>query len=209
MAKKSTASNRTAGMAAADLLVKHLRIIAVAFALGLFILSNIVSADITGDFIQHFGGIFANHLSGWQWYAVLAISICFFFNIIVYMAGKALMSESLQRYALSEFMQVTASALMIAFAAQLMYSLATGSGMDLMVDVIGSNSVVACGAAPNGVFSIWQNDPNFGVGPLGAFRCKLQEKITALDGAYDKVYEGNKMNEVWASTCIMFFGIPV
>ncbi|MFA6490134.1 MAG: hypothetical protein WCT52_05660 [Candidatus Micrarchaeia archaeon] len=189
----------------------NLRIKALAFAMALFLVSNILAADFANDFEAHFGDIFANKLANWQWYAALAISICFFFNLVLYMAGKALMSDHLQKYALSEFMQVTASALMIAFAVGLLYGFSTGQGggMDLMRDVIGTNSAVACGEAPNGVFSIWKVDPNFGVGPLGAFRCKLQEKITALDGAYDMVYEGNKMNEVWSSTCVIVFGIPI
>ena len=214
MASKREASHPPRSAAGAGGVLKPVHLKALAFALALFLLSNLLSADFYVDFEQSFGTMFSHSLNNWQLYTMVAISICFFFNVLVYMAGKALMSEHLQKYALSEFMQVTASALMIALAAELMYGLSTGgpgggSGMDLMSEIIGTNSVVACGAAPNGVFSIWQNDPNFGIGPLGAFRCKLQEKITVLDGAYDEVYKGNQWNEVWTSTCVIFFGIPV
>jgi hypothetical protein len=125
------------------------------------------------------------------------------------MASKAMQSEELRRYAVSEFMQVSASALMIAFAAQLLYSLSTGSGMDFMGDIIGHSSAVACGAAPTGVFNLWKASDDFGIGPLGAFRCKIQEKINVLDSAYDAVYRANKGDERWTSTCINIFGFPV
>lgn len=163
------------------------------------------------EFEDKFGGMFRDQMSNWQGMAIVAISICFFFNLLVYMAGRGLQSEHLKRYAQSEFLQVTASALLIAFGVQLLYTMSTGNGLGFMRDVIGENSRVACGAPeiPGGSFQIWNEYPPYGTGPLGAFRCKLQEKITALDSAYDAVYKQNAGNERWSSTCINLFGFPV
>ena len=73
-----------------------IRIKALAFAMALFLVSNILAADFANDFKEHFGDIFANKLANWQWYAALAISICFFFNLVLYMAGKALSLDRLE-----------------------------------------------------------------------------------------------------------------
>ena len=50
---------------------------------------------------------------------------------------------------------------------------------------------VACGgvreSSPRGLPHV-ETDSQFGAGPMGAFKCKIQEKITALDNAYNNVY---------------------
>jgi len=185
---------------------------ALAFALALFLIINLAFAETDFNaYRDKFGDIFNNKLGNWQVYAGLALAICFLFNLLLFMAAKALQSEHLKKYALSEFMQVTASALLIAFAVQLLFTLSTGSGMDFMGEVIGKESVVFCGApgVQNGVFQLWTDYPDYGSGPLGAFRCKLQEKIIALDDAYSHVYTNNMDTERFSSTCMIMFGIPV
>jgi hypothetical protein len=117
-------------------------------------------------------------------------------------------------------MQVTASSLMIFFAVALIYQLTdsingTGndiSAMSFMGELIGAGSVIPCAASDNGggkeIFDIWQ-DSRFGAGPMGAFKCKIQEKITALDRAYNNVYKANFPVERLTSMCINIFGAPV
>ncbi|MEM4633594.1 MAG: hypothetical protein QW275_00380 [Candidatus Anstonellaceae archaeon] len=161
------------------------------------------------DFKESKGKAFALQLENWQAMAISAVLICISFNVLLYMAGKALQSDHLKRHAQAEFLQVSASSLMIFFAVQLLYTLSTGSAIDLMGDILGKGSHVACGAAPNGKFLLWEAHPQFGTGPLGAFRCKLQEKITALDSAFNSIYYANLPMERLDSTCYMLFGIPV
>ena len=181
-----------------------------ALLAALLLVAGLAHADFQ-SFENAYGGQFKSQLDNWKPMAEIAIAICIFFNVLVYMAGMALDSESLKRYAKAEFLQVTASSLMIFFAVDLIYGLSTGSGMDFMGDVIGTNSRVACGAPgiEGGNFYLWQTDSQFGPGPLGAFKCKLQEKITALDNAYANIYEANKGTERLTSMCVMVFGIPV
>ncbi len=175
----------------------------------LLILTGISHADYS-DFAAKFENIFTTKLNNWQPYAIVAISICFFFNLLLYMAGNMLESKELKTYATSEFMQVTASAMMIGLSAQLLFSLSGGNGMDLLGDIIGAGSSVSCGAPEisGGTFYLWKDNPPYGSGPLAAFRCKLQEKISALDGASIAVYKDNVARERWSSTCIIIFGVP-
>jgi len=161
------------------------------------------------EFKESQGHAFDIRMIGWEALAVLAITICVFLNVIVWMMGKTLESEHLKSYAKSELLQVTASAFMIFFAVELMYGLSSGSAIDLMGDVIGKYSYFSCGAVKDGVYRIWDDRSDFGAGPMGAFKCKLQEKITALDSAYAKIFESNKGMEKMTSACFILFGVPV
>lgn len=154
--------------------------------------------------------------SGWISLATDAILISFFFNILLYMVSVILQSEELKRFAKSEFIQATASSFMIFFAVTLLFELSVGgtspatiSIFDFMQDIIGKRSYVTCGAMPDGKFNIWTGNKEFGAGPLGAFKCKLQEKISSLEKAYAQVYNNNKPREQLASTCFYFLGFPV
>ena len=189
----------------------------VVFALAalFLLLPQLAHSDVTA-FKDYYGGQFRGQLEKWEVMAITAIMICVLFNALVYMAGRALESENLKRYAKAEFLQVTASTMMIFFAVDLLYAMSTGNGaagtaMDFMGQVIGANSAVACGAPgiAGGTFYVWNTQSEFGPGPLGAFKCKMQEKITALDDAYEHIYKANLPNERFTSTCIILFGIPV
>jgi len=180
----------------------------LAASLALFLLAQFAAAAFE-DFSEKKGRAFELQLNNWQAMAIVAILICILFNALVYMAGRAFQSEHLKKYAQSEFLQVTASSLMIFFAVELIYAMSTGTGMDLMGDIIGRSSYVSCGAVSGGKFNLWSADSEFGTGPLGAFKCKVQEKITALDRAFDTIYQANEPNERLASTCFILFGVPV
>jgi hypothetical protein len=194
---------------------KKIAIIALAF---LFLAGAIFSQTFQ-DFKDLYGDVksgFQKRIgdgSSWMLLAIAAIMACLFFNVLLYMGGMTLQSEELKRYAQSEFLQVSASALMVFFAVSLLYALTNGgagiSGLDFMGNVLGGASHIDCAAVSGGVFNLWQDYPDFGSGPLGAFKCKVQEKITALDAAYNNAVETNMPMEQAASLCINLFGVPV
>ncbi|VVC02618.1 Uncharacterised protein [Candidatus Burarchaeum australiense] len=181
------------------------------FALLLF--AGALFSQTFEDFRNQYGGIFQSRMGGWQLIAIASILVCLFANTLVYMAGYLFQSEHLKRYASSEFLQVSASALMIFFAVELLFTLSSGpsnvSGLGFMGEVLGTGSSIDCAAMPGGKFMIWQGSRDFGSGPLGAFKCKVQEKINALDSAYNNVVEGNKPLERTTSICFNLFGVPV
>ncbi|VVB99924.1 Uncharacterised protein [uncultured archaeon] len=171
-------------------------------------LAPILHADST-TFVTEEGGKFEARFNNWVPIAITAIMLCLFANILVYMLGVVLQAENLKRYAMSEFLQVTASALIIFFAVELVYSMQTGSGLDFMVQQLGTGSTVDCAAAQGGKFQLWNENGDFGRGPLGAFKCKVQEKITALDVSYNNLVTADKWPEVRNSICYSIFGVPI
>ncbi|MFA6214601.1 MAG: hypothetical protein WC717_04970 [Candidatus Micrarchaeia archaeon] len=158
---------------------------------------------------------FQNRVDGWWGLAVTAILICIAFNTLVYMLGFALESQEVKNYAKAEFLQVSASSLMIFFAVALIFTVTSGGGatvaaFDFMSDLVGDGaSRISCTAAQGGVFRIWEGTDEFGQGPIGAFKCKLQEKINALDNAYEIIKTANMPVEQYTSTCYYLLGVPV
>ena len=182
--------------------------IATSLFVLLILLASAHAADPT--FLTKYQNMFTNQMDNWQQMAMAAILIGVFFNALIYMFGRLIDSESMKRYAKVELLQVTASALMIFFAVELLFTLSTGSGITFITDnVIGSESYVSCGAENSGKFYIWHPGSRFGVGPIGAFKCKLQEKITALDKIYGDIVKKNKDKEIYTSTCFSLFSVPV
>lgn len=184
---------------------------AFAFAAFLLLLAQLAQAAGPGDFKTKYGMAFQNRLDDWWTIAVAAILASVFFNTLVYMAGMATESQHLKNYAKAEFLQVTASSFMIFFASALLYDLSSGgSAMDLMAETLGTGqSTIDCAAVEGGKFGIWNDYSNFGSGPMGAFKCKVQEKIDALERAYNNQVETNKADERAASVCINLFSVPV
>jgi hypothetical protein len=179
-------------------------------ALLVLLLAGTLSAGII-SFIGQGKGQFEPHMgqSG-DWYplAIMAVALCFFFNTLVYMAGHALQAENLKKYAQTEFLQVSASSLMILFVISLLFELSGGGAFGLMDKLTGSSGSIACSAVSSGRYYFW-SAPDFGGGPIGAFKCKVQEKITALDKQYWNIFNANMGTERLASTCISLFGFPV
>ena len=178
------------------------------FLFSLFLVCAISAAADTGYDDSY--AAFKGHMEGWMPIAITAVMLCVFFNVLLYMVGTVFQSEHLKKYAESEFMQVTASSLMIFFVVALLGMLMTPWGGDqpFMEHVLGAGSTISCTAASNGVYSIFNNGA-FGGGPLGAFKCKLQEKITALDRAYSNIVSQNMGVERLTSMCLSIFGVPV
>ncbi len=174
----------------------------------LLVLCQLGFSDFAG-FEQEYGGMFESQFEGnWMELAVLAILVCLFFNTLTYMAGELMQSQGLKRYAKAEFLQVSASSLMIFFAVALLYGI-TNSGFGFMGDILGTGSTISCSAAEQGRMMIWDENEPFGSGPIGAFKCKVQAKINALDRAYNNVVAANMGMERLTSMCIYLFGAPV
>ena len=186
------------------------------FLASLFIIAlagTLLAAAAGEDWTIEAGAGFGKRMDSWMPLAIAAILICVFANALAYMAGTILQSESVKRYAKSEFIEVSASALMIFFAVSLVYTLVDGtsgpiSGLDFVKDLLGEGSTISCTAATGGVYHFF-TDADFGGGPLGAYKCKLQEKITALDVAYNNVVEANMGVERTTSFSYSAFGVPI
>jgi len=176
------------------------------------------AADAFEDYLGNQQKYFQNRVNSWWQIAVVAILICVFFNVLVYMLGSFLSSQEIKNYAKAEFLQVSASSLMIFFAVALLFTVTSGGGpdptnvsaFDFMGGLLGTGaSSISCAAVPNGIFKIWEGDTQFGSGPIAAFKCKLQEKINALDNAFAKVAKYNGEKERLTSMCNYLFGVPV
>ncbi|MCX8197212.1 MAG: hypothetical protein N3G80_02765 [Candidatus Micrarchaeota archaeon] len=180
--------------------------------IALFLVFLIVLQNATiQDIIQAERGKYEAKLGkGTEWYglAILAIGLCLFFNILLYMIGTFLQAENIKRYAKAEFFQLFASSLMIFFAVALLFELSSGGAFGVMERLLGSGGSVACNAVPGGRYYFW-NMQAYGGGPIGAFKCKTQEKIDALDRQYDNIFKANKAQEALTSTCISIFGFPI
>jgi hypothetical protein len=181
---------------------------ALAFAISLLLLCNAAYPQ-SAAFRDEQGTSFENRLEqDWWALGIAAIFICLLATTLVYMTGYFLQSEQLKHYAKSELLQASASSLMILFAVALVYGLSNSSALGLMGDILGEGSHIACAASGNGKFLIWGEGSKFGTGPIGAFKCKVQEKITALDASYDKVFQANMGRERLSSMCLFILGAP-
>jgi len=182
----------------------------------LLLLANLAWGSDFSDYVSRQKTYFQNRVDGWWLLAATAILICVSFNTLVYMMGYALESQEIKNYAKSEFLQVTASSLIIFFAVDLIFTVTGGgssqtvAGFDFMGDILGDGaSSISCAATSGGRFYIWKGDPQFGTGPIAAFKCKLQEKINAIDIAFDNVESANQPNEQYTSMCFYILGVPV
>jgi hypothetical protein len=161
-------------------------------------------------FTQKFSDAYAGQPGSWYPIAMIAILLSIFFNVLLYMAGEAFHDEGLKRYVKAEFLQTTASALMIVFAVTLLYEISGGGAFRIMGEFLGTGgSTIGCAAVQGGRFNLWGTNPGFGSGPIAAFQCKTQERIDAAEACYSNVYSSNKAQEAFTSFCISFYGFPV
>jgi hypothetical protein len=197
-----------------DCLLRHA---ATALLIAILIFCPILFAEQTAfdDYKEKYGNYFNNRMAGWFGLCLLAIAISIIFNALVYMAGKGFNSTHLMTYAKSELLQVTASSMMIFFAVSLLYLITSGGGSHISaIDFIGEqlgtgDGYITCSATAGGKFHIWSGDTAFGVGPLAGFKCRVQERITAMDTAFENIKSANKPKEAAEAFSFMMFGIPV
>ena len=196
----------------------YLLLLAVFAFLLLANLAQSASPTAFSDYVDKQQAYFQTKVVDWWGLATLAILICISFNTLLYMLGVTLSSQEIKNYAKSEFLQVSASSLMIFFAVALIFTVTSGTvsppqksaAFDFMGDLLGDGaSSIRCTAAPGNKFILWEGTSALGTGPIAAFKCKLQEKITALDNAYVNVEQKNQGVEQKTSTQIFMFGFPI
>ncbi|VVB58707.1 Uncharacterised protein [Candidatus Anstonella stagnisolia] len=170
----------------------------ISFAFALLLLCASASAawgDDTG-----FRGQWDPSGRNWQYYALVAVLVCIGFNALVYMLGTAFHLENMTRWAKAEFLQVSASSLMILFVVGMLFGV-SGTVEYLQNWVIGQGSTVLCSGKNVNVMDSG--------GPIEIVKCKLQEHITNLDNMYNDIYKKNLKMEARTATCYILFGMPV
>lgn len=147
----------------------------------------------------------------WKTYALIAVLICIGFNTVVYMLGGAFGIDSMKRWAKGEFLQVSASALIILFASVLLFDANNGVFAYIEDQVVPTGSTITCQGKTFGVFEPGGTfaGATAGGGPIEAFKCKLQENIYNLDSLYNGIYKSNEGIEKAASACYLLFGMNV
>lgn len=158
------------------------------------------------------GGFASNwEARDWKVYALAAVLICIGFNGLVYMLGEAFSLDNMKRWAKAEFLQVSASSLMILFVSLMLFEGGTTVFNYIEDELVPAGSTITCQGknfgifAPGGTFA----SATAGGGPIEAFKCKLQENIYVLDGMYTSIYNNNLGVERSASTCWLLFGMNV
>jgi len=173
-----------------------MRKIIVAFAFLLVCAS--VSAQYGDD--TGFRGQWESPGRNWQYFALVAVLVCIGFNTLVYMFGEAFHLENMKRWAKAEFLQVSASSLMILFVVELLFG-ATGAFEFVSTQVIGEGSTFNCGGQEKTVAELG--------GPIEAVKCRIQENIYEIDTAYNDIYQKNFKMEARTAACYVLFGTPV
>lgn len=158
---------------------------------------------------QSFASKLDSQTGSWYPAAMAAILVSIFAIALIYMAGEAFHAENLKRYARGELLQTVASALMIIFAVALLYEVSGGGAFKLMGEALGGSGSIGCAAAPQGRFLLWEDNAGFGSGPIGAFKCKTQERIDGAEACYQDIESKNRHQEAFLSFCLSFFGFPV
>lgn len=132
----------------------------------------------------------SNQEISWLSIASIVILICFLANTILFMLGKAFELDNIKKFAISEFFQTTATALMIVFFL---------SGITAAFDLIQkyflpSGSSVSC----NGnIIGIWDNNS----GPFTIIKCKISEYLSTAYSLFNATYIANIDKEVEGSQC--------
>lgn len=144
---------------------------------------------------QYFSGNVKDERHDWRPWALLAIAICTLANALLYILGRTLSLSSVERFAVSEFYQVTASAVMIFVLVVL-----ADSAFGIVEMIMPQGTTTMCAGFDQ---EVWK------VGPLGVVQCKIEEKIIYLEGLYEQAYENNKKVEPLTTACIYFMSFPV
>ena len=131
-----------------------------------------------------------------EWYgiAIRAILICLLANAVLFAYAKAMHSTTAERFAVSEFYQVSASALMI------LVLVAVLQQAFVFVDqyVLPVGTTTGC---YGGSVDVWKE------GPPAVIQCKLQEKIEYAEGLYLQASEINKGVEPLTTLCIYVMSV--
>jgi len=138
----------------------------------------------------------------WRPWALSAIAICILANTLVYVLGRALSMPSIERFAVSEFYQVTASAIMI-----FVIVFAADGILGVINLVMPEGTTTLCAGYEQ---NVWEYKLNgYTAGPAGIVQCKIEEKIVYLESLYAKAYMNNRQVEWLTTSCIYFMSFPV
>ncbi|MCX8163354.1 MAG: hypothetical protein N3D10_02250, partial [Candidatus Micrarchaeota archaeon] len=131
----------------------------------------------------------------WIKLAMIALALCFFANIIIYMLGKAFDAENVKKFAISEFYQTTATGFLIVF---FLAFLSIGFGY-IQSLFLSDSAVFLCQGQQ---IKLWSES----AGPFTLIKCKIAQYLEAAYALYLDVYNKNKAKEVEGSKCVSYVG---
>lgn len=131
----------------------------------------------------------------WMEIALLCAFICFMANTLIYMLAFLTQSEELKHWVKGQYLDVTASAVLIILAVFLL----TQAGA-FFSGAVGDTTQVYCGG------SLGSRNANQ---PFQIMQCRLQTKIFEFEKLYDQIYDANYPVERLKSMMIYLFGAPV
>jgi hypothetical protein len=132
-----------------------------------------------------------------DWFRItfLAILICLFANAAIFMFAKAMHSTSAERFAVSEFYQVSASAIIVFIIV---------AAMSQAFELLNAFPILPYGTTSlcmGNEVDVWK------LGPPAVIQCHLQEKITYVEGLFAQAVDINKKVEPLTSLCIFVWGV--
>ncbi len=126
---------------------------------------------------------------GWLPLCMLAIMVSAFFNGLIYIIGKALSSQNLQRYSISEMLNTAATAVMVVILI---------AALTEALDFAGGMGSIKCGP-DNAVIKQ----------PIDADMCRTNEFLVKLNEKYKYVREADHFPEIQYSLMVTALGVPI
>ncbi|VVB56712.1 Uncharacterised protein [uncultured archaeon] len=184
-----------------------------AFVFLSLLLSSFVHAQVPSDFswahngtaqvsaaVLHFQApSAANNYAAGDWFRItmLAILICLFANAIIFTLAKAMHSTTAERFAVSEFYQVSASAILVLVVVAL---LSQAFGLIQMLGILPAGTTTQCMGSG---LDVWKE------GPPAIIQCHLQEKITYTEGLFNQAKAINSGVESMTTLCLYVMSVQV
>jgi hypothetical protein len=140
----------------------------------------------------------SNSYAAGDWFrlAMLAILICLFANALVFVFAKAMHSTTAERFAVSEFYQVSASAIMILVVVTLL----TQAFAFLQISgILPAGTTTTCYGTSG--LNVWQ------LGPPAVIQCHIQEKITYTEGLLQQAKALNRNVESLTTLCLYVMSV--
>ena len=116
------------------------------------------------------------------------------------MLGRSLSLENVKRFAISEFLQVVASTILII----LLINLVSYAAYFTFTYLIGGGSTVLCAGTQ---YSFTAVGGQIGDSPISFAKCRVQERISELEALHLEIFTNNLKTEALSQTCYSFAGI--
>lgn len=138
-----------------------------------------------GDFLPYWD----TEGTGWDWLAIcmMAILVSALFNGLIFIIGKAINAQGLERYAISEMLNTAATAVMVVVLIALLTQ---------ALDFVAGIGSVTC-------------DGETIKAPIDADMCRTNEFLTKVGEKYDYVRDADHFPEIEYSLMVTLLGIPV